>query len=74
MEIKTFYVEVKKALQELHTYFRVLIGDFNAKLGDRKNDMFLNPKPLEIEMREREREKGHHQIIKFMYLELVFLS
>ncbi|VDM63732.1 unnamed protein product [Angiostrongylus costaricensis] len=35
-EVETFYMDLKKFYREDHTFFKVIIGDFNAKIGPRR--------------------------------------
>ncbi|VDP45636.1 unnamed protein product [Heligmosomoides polygyrus] len=36
-EVETFYVEVEKLYKEDHTFYKVIVGDFNAKIGPRRS-------------------------------------
>ena len=35
-EVETFYMDLEKFYREDHTFFKVIIGDFNAKIGPRR--------------------------------------
>uniref|UniRef100_A0A0K0DB20 Endo/exonuclease/phosphatase domain-containing protein n=1 Tax=Angiostrongylus cantonensis TaxID=6313 RepID=A0A0K0DB20_ANGCA len=32
-EVEAFYIDLEKLYREDHTFFKVIIGDFNAKIG-----------------------------------------
>ncbi|ETN86585.1 hypothetical protein NECAME_05889 [Necator americanus] len=36
-EVETFYMDLKKFYREDHAFYKVIIGDFNAKIGFQKN-------------------------------------
>uniref|UniRef100_A0A0K0DJU5 Endo/exonuclease/phosphatase domain-containing protein n=1 Tax=Angiostrongylus cantonensis TaxID=6313 RepID=A0A0K0DJU5_ANGCA len=36
-EVEAFYMELEKLYREEHTFFKVIIGDFNAKIGPRRS-------------------------------------
>ncbi|VDM60419.1 unnamed protein product [Angiostrongylus costaricensis] len=35
-EVETFYMDLEKFYKEDHTFFKVIDGDFNAKIGARR--------------------------------------
>ncbi|VDM64252.1 unnamed protein product [Angiostrongylus costaricensis] len=35
-EVEAFYMDLEKFYREDHTFFKVIIGDFNAKIGPRR--------------------------------------
>uniref|UniRef100_A0A0K0DD80 Craniofacial development protein 2-like n=1 Tax=Angiostrongylus cantonensis TaxID=6313 RepID=A0A0K0DD80_ANGCA len=35
-EVEAFYVDLRKFCREDYTFFKVIIGDFNAKVGPRR--------------------------------------
>uniref|UniRef100_A0A7I4XT34 Reverse transcriptase domain-containing protein n=1 Tax=Haemonchus contortus TaxID=6289 RepID=A0A7I4XT34_HAECO len=35
-ELEAFYMDLEKLYREVHTFFKVIIGDFNAKIGPRR--------------------------------------
>ncbi|VDM55117.1 unnamed protein product [Angiostrongylus costaricensis] len=35
-EVRAFYMDLEKFYRENHTFFKVIIGDFNAKIGPRR--------------------------------------
>ena len=35
-KVETFYMDLEKFYREDHTFFKVIIGDFNAKIGPRR--------------------------------------
>uniref|UniRef100_A0A0K0DR34 Endo/exonuclease/phosphatase domain-containing protein n=1 Tax=Angiostrongylus cantonensis TaxID=6313 RepID=A0A0K0DR34_ANGCA len=36
-EVEAFYMDLEKFYREDHTFFKVIIGDFNAKIGPRRS-------------------------------------
>uniref|UniRef100_A0A0K0D9L6 Endo/exonuclease/phosphatase domain-containing protein n=1 Tax=Angiostrongylus cantonensis TaxID=6313 RepID=A0A0K0D9L6_ANGCA len=36
-EVETFYMDLERFYSEDHTFFKVIIGDFNAKIGPRRS-------------------------------------
>uniref|UniRef100_A0A0K0CV43 Craniofacial development protein 2-like n=1 Tax=Angiostrongylus cantonensis TaxID=6313 RepID=A0A0K0CV43_ANGCA len=36
-EIEAFYMDLERFYREDHTFYKVIIGDFNAKIGPRKS-------------------------------------
>uniref|UniRef100_A0A0K0D902 Endo/exonuclease/phosphatase domain-containing protein n=1 Tax=Angiostrongylus cantonensis TaxID=6313 RepID=A0A0K0D902_ANGCA len=36
-EVEAFYMDLEKFYREDHTFFNVIIGDFNAKIGTRRS-------------------------------------
>uniref|UniRef100_A0A0K0D870 Craniofacial development protein 2-like n=1 Tax=Angiostrongylus cantonensis TaxID=6313 RepID=A0A0K0D870_ANGCA len=36
-EVEAFYMDLERFYREDHTFFKVIIGDFNAKIGPRKS-------------------------------------
>ncbi|VDO93133.1 unnamed protein product [Heligmosomoides polygyrus] len=36
-EVEAFYVELEKFHKEDHTFYKVIVGDFNAKIGSRRS-------------------------------------
>ncbi|VDO74857.1 unnamed protein product [Heligmosomoides polygyrus] len=36
-EVETFYVKLEKFYKEDHTFYKVIVGDFNAKIGPRRS-------------------------------------
>ncbi|VDP52321.1 unnamed protein product [Heligmosomoides polygyrus] len=43
-EVEAFYVELEKSYKEDHTFYKVIVGDFNVKIGPRRS-----PEELHIE-------------------------
>ncbi|VDO77332.1 unnamed protein product [Heligmosomoides polygyrus] len=44
-DVEAFYVELEKFYKEDHTFYKVIVGDFNAKIGPyvfRKNYNFIS--------------------------------
>ncbi|KAJ1369553.1 hypothetical protein KIN20_031039 [Parelaphostrongylus tenuis] len=35
-EVEAFYMDLEKFFREDHTFFKVIVGDFNAKIGPRR--------------------------------------
>ncbi|ETN69437.1 hypothetical protein NECAME_15319 [Necator americanus] len=35
-EVEAFYMDLEKFYREDHTYYKVIVGDFNAKIGPRR--------------------------------------
>ncbi|EYC17529.1 hypothetical protein Y032_0030g2113 [Ancylostoma ceylanicum] len=35
-EIETFYMDLEKFYREYYTFYKVIVGDFNAKIGPRR--------------------------------------
>ncbi|VDP07471.1 unnamed protein product [Heligmosomoides polygyrus] len=42
-EVESFYVELKKFCEENHTFYKVIVGDFNAKIGLRRKNFTSEP-------------------------------
>ncbi|XGW28516.1 hypothetical protein V3C99_008356 [Haemonchus contortus] len=42
-ELETFHLDLKRLYREHHTFFKVIVGDFNAKIGPR-----ITPEELHI--------------------------
>uniref|UniRef100_A0A0K0D8X1 Craniofacial development protein 2-like n=1 Tax=Angiostrongylus cantonensis TaxID=6313 RepID=A0A0K0D8X1_ANGCA len=36
-EVEAFYMDLERFYREDHTFFKVIIGDFNAKIGPRRS-------------------------------------
>uniref|UniRef100_A0A0K0DRG8 Craniofacial development protein 2-like n=1 Tax=Angiostrongylus cantonensis TaxID=6313 RepID=A0A0K0DRG8_ANGCA len=36
-EVEAFYMDLERFCREDHTFFKVIIGDFNAKIGPRRS-------------------------------------
>ncbi|VDL69533.1 unnamed protein product [Nippostrongylus brasiliensis] len=41
-EVETFYMEFEKLYKEEHTFYKVIAGDFNAKIGPRRSSEELH--------------------------------
>ncbi|VDP05404.1 unnamed protein product [Heligmosomoides polygyrus] len=48
-DVETFYVELEKFYKEDHTFYKVIIGDFNAKIEPRRSPEELHIGTQEIE-------------------------
>ncbi|VDO66330.1 unnamed protein product [Heligmosomoides polygyrus] len=40
-DVEAFYVELEKFYKEDHTFYKVIVGDFNAKIGPRRLSEFI---------------------------------
>ncbi|VDL75120.1 unnamed protein product [Nippostrongylus brasiliensis] len=41
-EVEAFYMELEKLYKEDHTFYKVIVGDFNAKIGPRRSSEELH--------------------------------
>nr|CDJ89230.1 Endonuclease exonuclease phosphatase domain containing protein [Haemonchus contortus] len=48
-ELEAFYVDLEKLYKEDHTFFKIIVGDFNAKIGPRRTaeDLYIGTHGME---------------------------
>uniref|UniRef100_W6NEZ1 Uncharacterized protein LOC762541 n=1 Tax=Haemonchus contortus TaxID=6289 RepID=W6NEZ1_HAECO len=48
-ELEAFYMDLERSFREDHTFFKVIFGDFNAKIGPRKmaEELHIGPHGIE---------------------------
>ncbi|VDP23215.1 unnamed protein product [Heligmosomoides polygyrus] len=53
-EVEAFYVELEKLYKEDHTFYKVIVGDFNAKIGPRRSSEKLHIGTRGLEWNEQD--------------------
>ncbi|VDP52225.1 unnamed protein product [Heligmosomoides polygyrus] len=72
-EVEAFYVELEKFYKKDHTFYKVIVGDFNAKIGPRRSPEELHIGTHGLEWNEQGERLSETTINWYMYTSLAGL-